>query len=133
MIAHRLTQIFIVLVAMHSIILGSAMLFWPLTTMQFFGWEYQGPLFYPAQTGIFLIILAVAYLEGLWYRPFGWFLVITKAVAVVFLLAEYYIVEVNPPRTILIAAFFDGLMGLAVGGALYKSRKNQRQIRSESR
>ena len=128
MIARRLNHIFIVLVALHSLFLGSAMLFWPLTTMKFFGWEYKGPLFYPAQTGIFLTILAGAYLAGLWYRPFAWFLVITKAIAVVFLLTEYYIVEVDPPRTILIAAFLDGLMGIAVGGALFHSGKNNRSI-----
>ena len=128
--AHRLNQIFIILVALHSLILGSAMLFWPLTTMKFFGWEYEGPVFYPAQTGVFLVLLAGAYLAGLWYRPFAWFLVITKAVAVVFLLTEFYIVENDPPRTLLVAAFFDGLMGITVGGALFQSRKNKRQIRS---
>jgi hypothetical protein len=129
---NRLHQIFLVLIALHSFILGGAMLFWSTSTMRLFGWEYTGPLFYPAQTGVFLVLLAGAYLAGLWYRPFAWFLVITKAVAVVFLLTEFYIVELDPPRTLLAAALGDGLMGIAVGGTLILLRKNGKQVVSSA-
>ena len=119
----RLNQILIILVALHSFILGAVMLVLPMATMRFFGWEYQGPMFYPAQTGVFLILLAVAYVAGIWQSAFAWFLVLSKAVAVIFLLSEYFFVEVDPPRTLLLAALLDGAMGILVAiGLRWKKR-----------
>ena len=120
--ANHFNQVLIILVALHSFLLGTAMLLAPSATMRFFGWEYQGPMFYPAQTGVFLILMGVAYTAGLWHLDFAWFLVLSKTVAMVFLLIEYYFVEVDPPRTLLMAAWFDGAMGALVFCQLIKSK-----------
>ena len=101
------------------------MLLAPGGTMRMFGWDYRGPMFYPAQTGAFLIVLGAAYGAGLWQSAFGWFLVGAKGVAVVFLVTEYFFVEVDPPGGILLAAGLDGLMGTLVGMALVRRQRSQ--------
>jgi hypothetical protein len=58
------------------------------------------------------MILGGGYTAALWNQPFAWFLVASKAAAVVFLVAEYACG--NGPLTLLPVAAFDGLMGLAV-------------------
>jgi hypothetical protein len=81
------------------------------------GWEYDGPTFFPAQSGVFLLILGGSYLAAIWHRPFAWLLVASKAAAVVFLLAEYALGN-GPTMLLLPAAALDGLMGLAVAAAV---------------
>lgn len=120
---HRLEKIVISLVALHSLVLGSAMLFIPTYTLRFFQWQYQGDLFFPAQTGIFLILFAVIYLAALWRRSLIWYIVLTKAAAVVFLLGAYFILSDEAPRVILITALLDGLMGAALAALAFKSMK----------
>lgn len=112
MSARRLEQLIIFAVALHSVILGAVMLVCPIEFLHLAGWEYEGSTFFPAQSGIFLLILAGAYVAAIWRRPFAWFLVASKASAVLFLLGEYALG--NGPATLLATAAFDGLMGAAV-------------------
>ena len=112
----QIKKLLICAIALHSFVLGTALLVNPKWVLGLSGWNYNGPSFFPAQSGIFLLILAGAYLAGLWYRAFAWFLVASKATAVVFLIAEYIIGAA--PRLVLLAAFFDGLMGVVVAIAL---------------
>lgn len=116
-------------VSLHSIALGAAMLTMPERILRLFGWEPAGPMFFPEQSGIFLVILGMAYAAGLWQRSFAWFLVVSKAVAVAFLVAEY--VRGAAPTMALYAAAFDGLMGAVVGAALaweVFSRRRRRDL-----
>ena len=103
-------------VACHSLALGFAMLLWPAQTLDLLGWEYAGPAFFSRQSGIFLLILGGAYVVAIWNRRFAWFLVASKAAATVFLIAEHQLD--SAPGIVLLVAFFDGLMGLAVAAAL---------------
>ena len=103
-------------VSLHSIALGAAMLTVPQQILRLFGWQSAGPMFFPEQSGIFLVILGMAYAAGLWQRSFAWFLVISKAIAVVFLVAEY--IRGAAPTMALHAAALDGLMCVVVGSAL---------------
>jgi hypothetical protein len=112
--AHRLEKTIISLVALHSFILGSAMLFFPTRTLQMFRWDYHGDLFFPAQTGIFLILFAIAYVAVLWHRELVWYIIVTKIAAVAFLLGAFIILGDEAPRVILITALLDGTMGAAV-------------------
>ncbi|HUT24826.1 MAG TPA: hypothetical protein VM492_10825 [Sumerlaeia bacterium] len=110
-------------VALHSLMLGAAMLFWPAWTLDVVGWEHDASLFFPAQSGVFLLILGGAYMAGVWHRPFAWLLIASKATAVVFLVAEYVLAQRLP--LLLLAALFDGLMGAAVALAIAWSIRSQ--------
>jgi hypothetical protein len=102
----------IAVVSVHSFVLGLAMIFCPLHIFAIFRWEHEGSVFFPAQAGVFLILLSGAYLAGTWIKPFAWFLVVSKAVAVTFLVSAWSIGL--GPNLLLIAALLDGLMGAAV-------------------
>ena len=103
-------------IALHSCLLGLAMLFAPYRTLGLVGWDYTGPPFFPSQSGIFLLILGGAYAAALWHRPFAWFLVASKAAAVLFLLTS--VLLATGPPIILLQTFADGAMGLAVAAAV---------------
>ena len=111
-------------VALHSLALGTAMTFWPVRTLTWCGWEYQGDDFFPAQSGVFLLLLGGAYAAGVWHRPFAWFLVASKAVAVVFLVAEG--LRSGAPGPALLAGVLDGAMGLAALTALIVEARGRR-------
>ena len=99
-------------VALHSLALGLLMLLQPASTLRFFGWDYDGPMFFPSQSGVFLFLLGMMYLAGVWYRPCAWLLVASKATAVLFLVVQYK--TGMGPAILLLAALLDGLMGLTV-------------------
>ncbi len=114
----RLETILVLLIALHSLILGFAMAFQPTRTLNLFGWDYQGPMFFPTQTGVFLALFGILFVIFIWYRRLIWFIIVIKSAAVVFLLSQNYILGSAAPGTILLAAVFDGLMGLSVAGIL---------------
>ena len=114
----RLETILVLLIGLHSLILGFAMAFQPTRTLDLFGWDYQGPMFFPTQTGVFLALLGILFVIFIWYRRLIWFIIVIKSAAMVFLLFQNYILGPAAPVTILLAAVFDGLMGLSVAGIL---------------
>ena len=103
-------------VAAHSLVLGAAMLLFPLWTLRLSGWHYEGDTFFPSQSGLFLFLLGSLYLVAVRHAPLAWFLVATKATAVVFLITQSVLIELPP--LILLAAVLDGLMGAGVAAAL---------------
>lgn len=92
------------------------MLHWPRQTMTLCGWEYDGPIFFPSQSGVFLLLLGMAYAIGARQQAFAKFLVVSKAVAVAFLVGQY--LGGTAPKVVILAALGDGLMGAAVAGVL---------------
>ena len=118
--SRRLEQLVVGAVALHSLILGTVLLLFPARTLHLAGWDYDGPLFFPAQAGIFLIILGIAYTIGIWRRSFVWFLIGTKAVAVIFLVSQY--LAGTGPALLLLAAVLDGVMGGGVAAATLNAR-----------
>ena len=128
LIRRRIRIAMVAAAALQSLILGACMTFRPAPTLAFFGWEYDGPgFFFPSQSGIFLFLLGSAYMAGVWHRPFAWFLVWTKVVAVAFLLTEYFAFAM--PLSILWAAMGDGAAGAGVALALLAERQNRRSSR----
>jgi len=119
----------VIAIALHSILLGAAMLLFPTRTLEMFGWEYDGPTFFPSQAGIFLLLLGVAYAGGIHHRPFAFFLVGSKACAVIFLVVQYFINQHQ--GVVLVAAALDGMMGAAVAAALIWEARSQRSSRLE--
>lgn len=118
----QITHILIGAVALHSLILGAFMLFMPIDFLRWMGWPHNGPAFFASQSGIYLLVLGGAYLAGIRYRPFAWFLAISKAAAVLFLLG-HALAETAPRILLVRAAVADGLMGLAVVVALISERR----------
>ncbi len=115
----RLENIIILLISLHSLILGVAMLFQPARMLQLSGWEYDGPLFFPAQSGLFLLLSAGVYFASVRHRKLLWFILASKTAAVAFLLAEYLII-VDAPLSMLIAALLDGLMAAIIAAIIFR-------------
>jgi hypothetical protein len=119
----------VLLISLHSFILGLAMAFQPTRTLNLFGWDYQGSMFFPTQTGVFLALFGILFLIFIFYRRLIWFIIVIKSAAVVFLLSQYCILGPAAPGTILLAAVFDGLMGASVATILiwqaYTTKKPQ--------
>jgi len=122
-----LRTLLVAAVALHSIVLGAAMLFFPTWTLATFGWEYDGPTFFPSQSGIFLLLLGVAYAGGIHHRPFAFFLVGSKTCAVIFLVVQYFANQRQ--GVVLAAAALDGMMGAAVALALVLEARSRRSSR----
>ncbi len=95
----------ILLIATHSLILGCLMLFVPNSMLPACGFEQQRPPFFPAQTGLFLMILSGCYFASLRMPQFILVLLISKASAVVFLVT--FGVFLGVPLSIWLAAAGD--------------------------
>ncbi len=114
----RIETIIVFLIALHSVLLGLAMTFHPIHLLKLFGWNYQGPMFFPTQTGVLLVLFGILFAAILFHRTLTWFIVVVKTAAVVFLLSQHFILGPDAPDTILIAALLDGLMGASVAAIL---------------
>lgn len=102
----------IILVALHSAIIGVIFMFAPNWLMQFGGWEGIDPVFFGRQAGAFHLVLAIAYLIE--YFNYGGIkiLLMAKGFALVFLLV---CTQVDPlPWAVPVSGLGDGLMALFV-------------------
>jgi len=106
----------ILLIAAHSLILGCLMLFIPNLMLLACGFEQQTPPFFPAQTGLFLMILGACYLASLRMPQLILVILISKAAALAFLVT--FGLLLGGPLSIWLAAVGDGAMLAAVISAL---------------
>jgi hypothetical protein len=105
----------VLLIAAHSILVGLFLVVVPAWGARIGGFGAVQPLFFPRQAGIFHFVAATAYLlEYFRYRGVL-LLVVTKSVAVVFLLTMSTLDSV--PWVVPLSGVADGLMGLAVAVA----------------
>lgn len=96
-----------VLVCLHSLLVGALLVFIPEWTLRFAGFEGVDSLFFPRQSGVFHFVVAAGYYAE--YRRCGSInlLVIAKTTAVVFLLV------LNPWKeawSVSFSGITDGLM-----------------------
>ena len=112
----RWSRLLIVLIGLHSCVLGLGMLFFPGPMMRFSGFPPM-PVFFPSQAGLFLIILGVCYLWSLADVAFVKIILLSKAKAVVFLV--FHAVFLSVPPMVIAAAFGDAAMLLGLGAVLY--------------
>jgi hypothetical protein len=102
----------VVLIALHSAAVGAGALVATEWGIRFSGFPGASPLFFPRQVGVFHVVVAVAYLLE-WFRYRGVsVLLVTKAIAVVFLVSMIAIDRL--PWVVPFSAAGDALMGLAV-------------------
>ena len=88
------------------------MLVWPLGVLSIFGWEFSDTRFYPAQSGLFLLILGVVYAAAIRQPAYVGIVVLSKAFAAAFLVAEA--LRGSCPPIVYLTAALDALMGVAV-------------------
>ena len=104
------------LVAVHSILMGLALIFQPAILMEWSGFKSGYERFFPAQGGVFHLLMAVAYSLGATdsrkYHFLIVFSVIVKAVATVFLIV--YCITVEFKWIILVSGIGDGVMGTSI-------------------
>jgi hypothetical protein len=107
-------------VAAHSILMGMALISQPATLMEWSGFKSGYERFFPAQGGVFHLLMAVAYWLGATnsqkYHFLIVFSVIVKAVATLFLLIYCFAVEFK--WILLVSGISDGVMGAAIFVAL---------------
>lgn len=111
-ISEKHEQILIILVALHSLIIGAVFFLAPNWLIQFGGWERIDPVFFAHQAGAFHLALASAYLiEYFRYRGIA-ILVAAKSIALVFLVLEAVLGSV--PWAVPVSGLGDGAMALLV-------------------
>ena len=108
----------ILLVGIHSCVLGLAMLLAPRLILATFGFAPSASIFFPSQSGIFLLILGVCYLRALVVPSFVWTILVSKALAVLFLLV--HVAFLDAPPIIWAAAAGDAAMLAAVAVLLHR-------------
>ena len=114
-------QLLVLAVAAHSIATGMLLLLFPLWTLNLVGWEYAGQAFWPSQAGLFLALLGAIYASAIRLRALIWFVIFSKASAVVFLLLS--VVWLDAPKVVVAMALVDGLMGLSVALVFWKQTR----------
>ncbi len=107
-----LERALVILVALHSTVIGVAALVATEWGLRFSGFPGASPLFFPRQVGVFHLVVACAYLiEYSRYRGVV-VLVTTKAIAVFFLVTMMAVDRLPP--VVPISALGDALMLVAV-------------------
>ena len=108
------------LVAFHSLVMGLILITQPAILMRFVGFGSDCERFFPAQGGVFHLLMLVIYLMGAIhiekYYNFIVFSIFVKAVATFFLTIYCFAVEFK--WIILLSGIADGIMGLVIFAAL---------------
>ena len=115
-------QIILIILCIHSSMVGAALIILPAEVMPFFGLTVPVEKFFPAQGGVFHIVMAFSYfIACMWFgRNPGLilFIILAKFIATVFLFSFYFLVEMA--WIILVSGITDCLMGLAVLWGYFK-------------
>lgn len=113
-------------VALHSIVLGVVMLVWPLQVLSTFGWDFVETRFYPAQSGLFLLILGIVYTAAIRVRAYVAIVILSKAFAVAFLVGEAW--RGSCPPIVYLTAGIDAIMGVLVALAWWRERSRHPEV-----
>ena len=100
----------IILIALHSIIVGVMLLFFAEWAVEFAGWAGADPIFFIWQAGAFHFVLAAGYLVEYSRTKTISLLLIAKTTAFVFLIGGSLLVET--PWSVWFSGFADGAMAL---------------------
>ncbi len=100
----------IILIALHSIIVGVMLLFFAEWAIKFAGWSGADPIFFIWQAGIFHFVLATGYLVEYSRTQTISLLLIAKTTAFVFLIGGSLLAET--PWSVWFSGLADGAMAL---------------------
>jgi hypothetical protein len=111
----RLLKVFLVLVAIHSIVVGICLIVAPISFIEMLGFPMEEK-FYAVQGGVFHLVVSVAYLMAAKDIMAGKNLVIysftAKFMATVFLFTYYFCA--NPILMVLLSGIGDLIMGVII-------------------
>ena len=103
-------RVLIILISLHSIIVGIMLMFFTEWAVRFAGWAGADPVFFIWQAGAFHFVLATGYLvEHSRSRTIS-LLLIAKTTAFVFLIGGSLLIET--PWSVWFSGFADGAMAL---------------------
>ncbi len=112
----KLLRIVILVVGLHSVMLGAVIYFFTGSFYQFFLGEPIANPFFVRQSGIFLFLIGLFYLFPLTnltsYHQFITLSIVSKVFAVIFLITNAHLTP-HPPL-ILLTAVIDGFMAIAL-------------------
>ena len=112
----RLFRIVLQLIAVHSLMVGVALIVLPFGVLSWFGFTVDPYRFFSTQGGVFHIVMCVAYWMAarnpMKEQSLLIFIIIAKWIALLFLSLYFLFVELVP--VIAFSAVGDGLMGLVV-------------------
>ena len=112
----KLLSTVLYLVAFHSLVMSVILITQPTALMQFVGFGHNSERFFPAQGGVFHLLMFGVYLTGAIhvekYYYFIVFSIFVKALATSFLLIYAFAVEFK--WVIFLSGIADGIMGLMI-------------------
>ena len=118
--SEKILQMVLWLVAIHSLGMGLTLIAQPTDLMKFAGFNPDCDHFFPAQGGVFHLIMVIVYTMGAThiekYHYFIVFSIFVKAAATFFLLIYSFTVEFK--WIIFLSGITDGIMGLMIFTAL---------------
>ena len=112
----QLFRITLLLIAIHSFIVGVALITLPFEILSWFGLTVDPYRFFSTQGGVFHIVMSIAYLlaarDPMRERSLLIFIITAKWIAFFFLMIYFLFAEMVP--TIALSAVGDGAMGVVV-------------------
>jgi hypothetical protein len=109
----RMLELFLWLVALHSFLVGIALIVTPATVFVYFGYSTITEKFFPVQGGVFHIVLAIAYSmaarDVVHQQRMIMLAISAKIIATVFLFSYYFLIA--PIWVVLLSGVIDGMMG----------------------
>ena len=104
------------LVAIHSLIVGILLIFFPASVMGNFGYDNINEPFFMRQGGVFHLVMCVAYVMAAYYymhqRTLIVFSIIAKMIATIFLFFYYFFI--SQIWMVLFSAFGDAFMAVLI-------------------
>jgi hypothetical protein len=126
----KLLSTVLVLVAIHTLAFGITLIAQPAVLMNFAGFNPDCDHFFPAQGGVFHLLMFVVYLMGAThiekYYYFIVFSIFVKAVATLFLTIYCFAAEFK--WMIFLSGISDGVMGLMIFGAFQYYLSSKKSI-----
>ncbi len=114
------------LVAAHSAAVGIGLMAHPAGIFARMGYAPLAEPFFAAQGGVFHIVMAIGYSLGAWdirrNRTLVWFSIVVKAVATVFLLLYWLLID--DVIVVLASGLLDGAMAVIIALAYYTWRRS---------
>lgn len=111
----QILKIFLVLVAIHSILVGICLIAAPVSFIELLGFPMKEK-FFAVQGGVFHLVVSVAYLMAakdiMAGRSLVFFSILAKTIATVFLFTYY--LAVNPILLVLLSGIGDLIMGIII-------------------
>lgn len=116
MTTEKILRLFLILIAIHSFLVGLALIFTPSEFFTYLGYARINEKFFPTQGGIFHFVMSIAYSLAAYYlhRESGLVIltIAAKMLAMTFLL--FYYLFVDQIWMILVSGLLDGLMGWVI-------------------